>query len=79
MKKNEILNIESVAYYSGLNGLEIKSIEDDFVYCVTGAWGGPKKPHCCKIYYNAAGEPYFKVNGYRVPFDECVRMGCGWC
>lgn len=34
---------ESIAYYSGLNGLEIKGIEcgiDDFVYCVSGAWGG---------------------------------------
>ena len=30
---------ESVAYYSGLNGLEIKGIEygiNDFVYCVSG-------------------------------------------
>lgn len=35
---------ESVAYYSGLNGLEIKGIEygiDDFVYCVSGClYGG---------------------------------------
>lgn len=34
---------ESIAYYSGLNGLEIKGIEhgiDDHVYCVSGAWGG---------------------------------------
>lgn len=34
---------ESIAYYSGLNGLEIKGIEhgiDDFIYCVSGAWGG---------------------------------------
>lgn len=34
---------ESIAYYSGLNGLEIKGIEhsiDDYVYCVSGAWGG---------------------------------------
>lgn len=33
---------KSVAYYSGLNGLEIKGIEygiNDFVYCVSGAWG----------------------------------------
>lgn len=34
---------ESIAYYSGLNGLEIKGIEygdNDCVYCVSGAWGG---------------------------------------
>ena len=44
---------ESIAYYSGLNGLEIKGIEygiDDFVYCVSGAWGGGKAFHRCKIY-----------------------------
>lgn len=32
---------ENIAYYSGLNGLEIKGIEygiDDFVYCVSGAY-----------------------------------------
>lgn len=37
---------ESIAYYSGLNGLEIKSIEhgiDDYVYCVSGAWGAAVK------------------------------------
>lgn len=36
---------ESIAYYSGLNGLEIKGIEygiDDYIYCVSGAWGGGK-------------------------------------
>lgn len=30
---------ESIAYYSGLNGLEIKGIEygaDDYIYCVSG-------------------------------------------
>lgn len=32
---------ESIAYYSGLNGLEIKGIEygiNDFVYCVSGCF-----------------------------------------
>ena len=36
---------ESIAYYSGLNGLEIKGIEygiDDFAYCVSGCWYGGK-------------------------------------
>jgi hypothetical protein len=34
---------ESIAYYSGLNGLEIKGIEygiNDHVYCVSGCWYG---------------------------------------
>ena len=69
---------ESIAYYSGLNGLEIKGIEygiDDFVYCVSGAWGGGKAFHRCKIYYPIAGSAFFRVHGYKIPFDECIRTG----
>lgn len=69
---------ESVAYYSGLNGLEIKGIEygiEDYVYCVSGAWGGGKAFHRCRIYYPASGSPFFRVHGYKIPLDECIRMG----
>ena len=68
---------ESIAYYSGLNGLEIKGIEygiDDYVYCVSGAWGGGKAFHRCKVYY-IGKVPYFRVHGYKIPLDECIRMG----
>lgn len=69
---------ESVAYYSGLNGLEIKGIEygiNDFVYCVSGCWYGGKAFHRCKIYYPITGSAFFRVHGYKIPFDECIRMG----
>lgn len=74
---------ESVAYYSGLNGLEIKGIEygiDDFIYCVSGCWYGGKAArrfHRCKIYYPANGKDsaFFWVYGYKIPLDECIRMG----
>lgn len=68
---------ESVAYFSGLNGLEIKGIEygaEDYIYCVSGAWGGRKRFHRCKVYYSAAGA-FFRVHGYKIPLDECIRMG----
>ncbi len=68
---------ESIAYYSGLNGLEIKGIEhgiDDYVYCVSGTWGGGKTFHRCKVYYTGKA-PYFRVHGYKIPLDECIRMG----
>lgn len=60
---------ESVAYYSGLNGLEIKGIEygiNDFVYCVSGCWYGGKAArrfHRCKIYYpvNGKDSAFFRV------------------
>lgn len=74
---------ESIAYYSGLNGLEIKGIEygiNDYVYCVSGAWGGSKAArrfHRCKIYYPITESAFFMVDGYKIPFDECIRMGGG--
>lgn len=72
---------ESIAYYSGLNGLEIKGIEygvNDFVYCVSGCWYGGKAArrfHRCKIYYPITASAFFRVDGYKIPFDECIRMG----
>lgn len=78
MNKREYCeNRKSIAYYSGLNGLEIKGIEygiEDYIYCVSGAWGGGKAFHRCKVYYTGKA-PYFRVHGYKVPLDECIRMG----
>jgi hypothetical protein len=65
---------ETIAYYSGLNGLEIKGIEygiDDYMHCVSGAWSGKKTPHRLKIYN---GE-YVKLHGYKIRLDECIRTG----
>ena len=80
MKKREYCDShKTIAYYSGLNGLELKGIEygiEDYVYCVSGAWGGVKGFHRCKIYYpvNGIKSAFFKIHGYRVPLDECVRV-----
>ena len=70
---------ESIAYYSGLNGLEIKGIEhgiNDYVYCVSGAWGAKSKqtPHKLKIYYDNNGG-FVRLHGYKVPMNECIRIG----
>ena len=82
MNKREYCeNRESVAYYSGLGGVEIKGIEygiDDYVYCVSGCFGGTaaRRFHRCKIYYPANGKDsaFFRVHGHKIPFDECIRM-----
>lgn len=68
---------KSIAYYSGLNGLEIKGIEygiNDLVYCVSGCWYGGKAAqrfHRCKIYYPANGKDsaFFRVHGYKIPLE----------
>lgn len=70
---------ESIAYYSGFNGLEIKGVEygtEDYVYCISGAWSGKKAYHRCKVYYSASENvsPFIKLHGYVVPLHECVRM-----
>ncbi len=65
------------AYYSGLNGLEIHGIEygiEDYLYAVSGAWGGGKAYHRLKINYNANGDAFVRCHGYRIPLGECVRM-----
>lgn len=72
---------ESIAYYSGLNGLEIKGIEhdiDDYIYCVSGAWYGGKAARCfhrCKVQYTRKGAAFIRVHGYKIPLDECIGMG----
>ena len=28
-----------------------------------------------KIYYPITESAFFRVDGYKIPFDECIRMG----
>lgn len=81
-KKEYCLNHPAVAYYSGFNGLEIHGIEygiDDYIYCVSGAWGAASKRkfHHLKIQYDGRGNAYFKLHGYKCRLDECIRMNGG--
>ena len=77
-KKQYCETMQSVGYYSGLDGIEIKGIVNgynDYVYCVSGAWGGKRKYHRCKIYYpeNTKHCPFFRINGNKVLLDDCIR------
>ena len=77
-KREYCMKNPAIAYYSGLNGLEIHGIEygiDDYIYCVSGAWGGGKVFHRVKVQYTRNGAAFFVVNGYRIPLAECIRMG----
>lgn len=76
-KKEYCLNNPAVAYYSGFSGLEIHGIEygvNDYLYCVSGAWGGGKTYHKLKIHYDNNGG-FVRLHGYKVPMNECIRMG----
>lgn len=76
-KKEYCLKNKPIAYYSGLNGIEIHGIEygiNDFIYCVSGAWSNKKSYHKLKINYNLSGDAYITLHGYKIPLNECIRM-----
>lgn len=77
-KKEYCLKNPPVAYYSGFSGLEIHGIEygiEDYLYCVSGAWGGGKSYHRLKIHSDLKGDFFVRLYGYKVPLNECIRMG----
>lgn len=77
-KKEYCLNNPATAYYSGVGGLEIHGIEyglNDYLHCTAGAWIGKKSYHKLKITYPADGAPFVRLHGYKIPLDECIRMG----
>lgn len=77
-KKEYCFNNKPVAYYSGLGGVEIHGIEygiNDYIYCTSGAWSSKKSHHKLKINYNLNGDAYIILHGYRIPLNECIRMG----
>ena len=74
-KKDYCTNLPTIAYYSGLGGLEVKHIEygiDDHVYLVAGAWNGKKSYHRLKIHYGAKSV-YICLFGRRCPLSEFIR------
>ena len=78
MSKKEICQSKpAFAYYSGFSGLELHHIEygiEDYIYCVSGAWGGGKACHRLKVYYTDSGD-YIRLHGYKIPLADCIRMG----
>lgn len=79
-KKEYCQNNPAIAYYSGFPGLEIHGIEygiNDYMYCVSGAWAGSsaRKYHKLRIYYDSNGGAFCRLHGYKIPLNECIRMG----
>lgn len=76
MKKSDYKNYDSIAYYSGLNGLELKHIEygiDDYLILQSGSWTGEKKMHRVRVMYSVNGD-YVRLYGYKIPLNEFIRM-----
>ena len=75
MTKKEICQSNAtIAYYSGLGGLEVKHIEygtDDYFYIVAGAWNGKRTYHKLKVHYGK--KDYILFHGYRCPLNKFIR------
>ena len=74
-KKDYCTDRPTIAYYSGLGGLEVKHLEygiDDHVYLIAGAWNGKKSYHRLKIIYGAKSV-YIRLYGHRCPLSEFIR------
>lgn len=77
-KKEYCTTHPAIAYYSGFGGLEVHGIEygiDDYLFCVSGAWGGEKSYHRLKIQYDRNGDTFIRLHGHKVPLRECVKTG----
>ena len=75
-KKEVCLNNDAFAYYSGFGGVHLYYIDhgiEDYIYCASNAWYGKKRYHKLKVYYDNSGG-YIKLDGYRIPLDECIRI-----
>ena len=75
-EKNNIINMKTVAYYSGYSGIEIKDIThgiEDYVIFVADAFVGKGSAHKALIKYTRKGEPYFTFAGNRIRLDDCIH------
>ena len=73
--KHIISKLDTIAYFSGCGGIEVKHIEygaTDFVYFIAGAWTGNKTAHKARIYYSS--RPFIRFHGYRIPLDEFLTV-----
>ena len=75
-EKQKVIDMPSLAYFSGFGGVEIKSIDyvDDAVLFVANAWYGKKSVHHSAIRYTRDMVPYFTLNGCRIRLADCIRM-----
>lgn len=66
----------TIAYYSAFNGLEIKHIEyeQDYLYCVSGAWGSDKSYHKLKLYVNRYGCDFIRFRGRKCYLHDFVSL-----
>ena len=77
MTKREICDEHrTVAYYSGLGGVEVRHISDginEFGCLIAGGWSNSKSYHKLKIHYGHK-YAYIKLHGYRCRLSDFIKV-----
>lgn len=76
-KKEKCISNKTIAYYSGVGGLEVRAIEygaEDYMYCIANAWHGKPTFHKLKINYGKNGGDYIRLHGYKMPLADFIRV-----
>ena len=75
-KKEKCISNKTIAYYSGVGGLEVRAIEygaENYMYCVANAWHGKPTYHKLKINYGNNGD-YIRLHGYKMLLADFIRV-----
>ena len=75
-KKDYCTDRPTIAYYSGLGGVEVRHISygiNDFIYLIAGAWSNSKSYHKLKIHYGNK-YAYIKLYGYRCRLSDFIKV-----
>ncbi|MBQ5659194.1 MAG: hypothetical protein IIV02_06705 [Peptococcaceae bacterium] len=61
----------TVGYWSDMDGVEVKEIENGYVLVVAGHCASTPTSHRLKIYGDDYNEFYIRLNGKRLKLSEC--------
>lgn len=76
MKKQFYKDLETIAVYAnGLEGLEIKAVNEDMIYFMDSI---DEKVHKAIIKWTDKRGAYFRYRGRRIHLDECIRTNWGY-
>lgn len=80
MEKRDILNMPTIAYFSGYGGIEIKGFlhDENLVLYVQGTFEGKPTAHTSRLRWTEDAMPYFHIyvkrSGRRVYLNSCLRV-----
>ena len=77
-EKRELDNLPTIGYWSALGGVEVKKVEygiEDYIVCISNAWGGKKAYHRVRIKYTHAKDSreYIDIEGTKLYLDQGVK------